>query len=313
MIFGTPITWFIAEVLSAVLFILCIIHAAKQEHGIIRVLTLLGFILYSAMFENVGVYTHIYDYNLNRVMLIGTVPIEILMVEAVIFYATLCIAEHLHIPKWGLPFVVGFLSSFQDMSLDPAAVFDLHLLDGVMSGQWNWTAHYANNFFGIPFFNFSGWMYLMAFYVFALEVGRWIYNKKKKEGFGLAYPFLAVIVAFLLLVSPLVRFLLFAEPFAPMYTRTAELIMLIINFGVGLFILLRFMKVDRPFDLKKNAVVYIVPIVLHIYDLIMAFTLGLQNVIIPVVVVSLLHFVFLAFVFFRGKKFAGSSDRPAVA
>jgi hypothetical protein len=306
MIFGTPITWFIAEFLSVVLFVVCVIHASKQEHGTITVLSLIGFVIYSAIFENIGVYSKIYDYDLHRVMMIGKVPLEILLVECVIFYASLCLVNRLRIPTWGKPFAVGFLASFQDMSLDPSAVFDRHLFDGIMSGQWNWTPHYAGTFFGIPFFNFSGWMYLMAFYVLAFEVGMWLYRKNKKEAFGHWYPFIAVLVALGLLVSPLIKLLLFGMPFAPMYTRTAELIMLIINFAIGIFVLVRFMKIKESFDLKKDGLIFFVPLALHVFDLVIAFVLKLTIAYVPVITVSVLHLAFLAFVFLRGKRMINS-------
>jgi hypothetical protein len=55
MIFGTPVTWFFTEIMASVLFIWCVAHASKQENGTIRVLELFGFILYAAIFENIGV------------------------------------------------------------------------------------------------------------------------------------------------------------------------------------------------------------------------------------------------------------------
>src|ERR1035437_7187330 len=126
MIFGTPVTWFLAEILSVVLFVVCLIHASKQKDAVLRILELIAFLLYSGIFETIGVYAKIYDYNLHRIMLIGKVPIEILRFEAVIFYAVLRLAEFLDIPNWGKPFVVGFLASLQDMTTDPSAVFDLY-------------------------------------------------------------------------------------------------------------------------------------------------------------------------------------------
>jgi uncharacterized membrane protein len=311
MVLGTPATWLIAEVLVSILFIYCIVHASKQEHGILKILELCGFIFYSAIFENIGVYTQIYDYNLNRIMLIGKVPIEVLMVEGIIFYASLQLVNKLHIPSWGKPFAVGFLSSFQDMSLDPSAVFDLHKLDGVMSGQWNWTFRYDGTFFGIPFFNFSGWMYLMAYYVLAIQVGMWLYKKYKKEWIGYVYPFVGGLAAAILLVSPITQFLLFVNPFFPMYTRGAEMAILAVNYLVGLGILLRFMKVDQPFELKSP--IFIIPLVLHLFDLAIAFALQLQIAYVPVVTVSLLHMAFLAFVYARGKALRNTAAVRAAA
>jgi uncharacterized membrane protein len=302
MIFGTPITWFIVEIIAAILFLVCIVHASRQEHGIQRILELLGFVFYAAIFENIGVFTQIYDYNLNRVMLIGKVPIEILLIESVIFYASFQLVTKIHIPDWGKPFVVGFLSSFQDMSLDPAAVFDLHRLDGALSGQWNWTARYDGAFFGIPFFNFSGWMYLMTYYTAAILVGRWLYARYKKEIIGYLYPFVGGLVGVVLLVSPLTQFLLFVMPFFPIYTRGAEIAILAANFAVGLGILLRYQKIDSPFDLKVDYPIFIIPLILHGFDILLVFALQLEAAYIPVVAVSLVHMGYLGFVYLKGRR-----------
>ena len=86
-----------------------------------------------------------------RLIMIGVVPLSILMFEAVIFYSALRFAETMNFPKWAIPFVVGILGVLQDMTIDPAAVFDLHLVNGAMEGRWNWTSHYDKMFFGIPF------------------------------------------------------------------------------------------------------------------------------------------------------------------
>jgi len=302
MIFGTPVTWFIAEILASVLFICCVAHASKQEHGTIRVLELFGFIFYAAIFENIGVASHSYDYDLHRIMLVGKVPLEVLFIEGVIFYVSLQLAEYVNIPNWGKALVVGFLASFQDMSLDPSAIFDKHLFNGIMSGQWNWTFRYHGSFFGIPFFNFTGWMYLMVFYIIAIQIGMWLYKKYDKEIIGYLYPFVASFVAVILLISPLIQFLLYARPFFPQFTRGAELVMLCINCLIGIFILLRYMKIGRPFELKRDWIFLFVPIVLHAYDLIIAFNLRIQNAIIPVTIISALHITLLMFIYTKGKK-----------
>lgn len=302
MVLGTPLTWLIVEILAFVLFVMCVIHASKHEHGIIKVLELLGFIVYAGIYENIGVYMHIYDYNLHRIMLIGKVPLEILMLEAVIFYVAFQLAERLHIPRWGLPFVVGFLSSIQDMTVDPSAVFDRYLLDGTLSGQWNWTPRYEGAFFGIPFFNFSGWMWMMVYYAFAIQIGAWLYKKYKRDLIGYLYPFVGALLAVLLLVSPITTFFLFGAPFFPFYTRGAEIVLLVVNFTIGLFILLRTAKIDRPFDLKKDGILFYIPLGLHLFDIVIAFALQIEIAYVPVIVVSLIHIAYLAYLFAKGKR-----------
>jgi hypothetical protein len=109
-----------------------------------------------------------------------------------------------------------------------------------------------------------------------------------------------VVPALLLLVS-ISRFLLFFQPFFPMFTRGAELGMLIFNYLLGLVILLRWQKIERPFDLKKDGLLFFVPIFLHVYDIVIAFALQIQAAYIPVVAVSVIHIAYLLFIYFKGK------------
>ncbi|MBZ0098942.1 MAG: carotenoid biosynthesis protein, partial [Taibaiella sp.] len=250
MTLDTPITWLIAEILAVVLFVICMLHASRQENGIIRMLELFGFIVYAAVFENVGVANHFYDYNLNRIMMIGKVPLEILMVEGAIFYAALRFVEYLGIPGWGKPLVIGLLSSVQDMTIDPVAVFDRYSFSGVMSGQWNWVPRYDGTFFGIPFYNFTGWVYIMVYYAIAIQLGAWLYKRYNREIIGYLYPLALPVVALCLLPLPITALVMFGAPFFPFYTRNVELILLVVNYAIGLFILLRYQKINRPFDFR---------------------------------------------------------------
>lgn len=313
MFLGTPVTWLIVEILALALFIICVIDASKQEHGIVKILELFGFLIYSGIYENIGVAGQIYNYDLHRVMMIGKVPLEILMLEAVIFYVALRLSGYLHIPAWGKPFVVGFLCSIQDMTVDPSAVFDRHLFNGVMSSQWNWAQHYGGTFFGIPFFNFSGWMYMMVYYVITIEIGMWWYQKTRNELISYLYPFIAPIVSMILMLSPITRFSLWAMPFFPMHTLSVEIVMLTLNFALGLFILLKFQKIDRSIKWKTDGVFFLIPIALHLYDIVIAFALEIQIAYVPAIVVSMVHIGYISYIYLEGKKLEGRKVEKKVA
>lgn len=200
MIFGTPVTWLMAEIFSLVLFFIIIKHATKQENPAIRIFEFIGLIIAAALYENVGVAGGIYDYDLHRVLMVGKVPLEILLLEAEIWYVALMLTEKMRLPNWAKPFVVGLFASVQDMTLDPSAVYDLHDFGAGLSGQWNWAKYYDGTFFGIPFFNFSGWLYMMAYFTAFVLLGRWMYKKTKNKFIGNGYPWVAGILTPLLLV-----------------------------------------------------------------------------------------------------------------
>ena len=239
MVFGTPISWFINEVIAVALFCIVTVHILKGKDPVHRLLELFFYMLTAGIFENIGVWQHIYDYSTWRIMMFGKVPIAILLVEGVILYATVELMEKVHVPGWVLPFGCGVLSSVQDMTLDPASVFDLHEIEGELEGQWNWTAHYEGGFVDIPFFNFSGWLTMMLFFMAFCMIGRNVYRKKKKEWIGYAYPVFAMLGT-LILQCTVNMFLLFMAPLFPMYQKTPELIMLVVNFAVCIFLVLKY-------------------------------------------------------------------------
>jgi uncharacterized membrane protein len=301
MVFGTPITWLIADVLSLILFVICLVHASRQENGTIRILELFGFVMFSAIFENIGVHSGLYDYDLNRIMMLGKVPLQITFLEGAIFYVALELTDYLNIPNLAKPFVVALFGVVQDMTLDPAVIYDLHPLDGLMRSQWNWAHNYDGTFFGIPWFNFSGWFFFNLTFVFAILIMRWLCKKTRSEILINLYPFLAVIIGLLLIVSPITRFLTVGEPIFPSHTRNAELGIMLFNLLVGLVLLLRYQKIDRPFDFKKNWIVFVFPVFLHLYDIVISFVLGLKEAYVPVLVFSAIHFAYLGYVYYKGK------------
>lgn len=78
MIFDTPISWFINEIIASILFIICIVHISKGKNAIHRMLELFCYVLTAGIFENIGVWAGIYDYSVNRIMMFGKVPFAIL-------------------------------------------------------------------------------------------------------------------------------------------------------------------------------------------------------------------------------------------
>jgi hypothetical protein len=300
MLSDFPMSWLLVEALSVVLFVACIAHALKQPEPSIRIFEIIAGIIYTGIFENAfGVAGKLYDYSLHRVLLVGKVPLEILFCEVSIFYVAIRLTEYLEMPRWARPFAVGFLASTQDVSLDPSAVFDRYLLNGIMSGQWNWTHKYDGGLFGIPFYNFSGWIYMMAYYAAATMLGEWLFKKYRRPALAY-YPFVAVVLSLIVLVSPVTRFLLFGWPFVPMFTKNAEMAMLACNYGVGLFVLLRYSARTRPFDGRDRIILWL-PLILHAYDIGIAFARHIEAACASSLAITALHVAYFIY-FLRAPK-----------
>lgn len=334
MIFGTPVSWFITELFAWVIFFVTIQHATKQEDSFLRILELFGFILGAAIFENVGTnVVHTYYYDVRRIMMVGGVPLEILLLEASIWYAAFNLVRKLHVPFWAIPFIVGLFGSVQDMTIDPAAVFDTFPLaptvadavnqthpgalgSGIMSGQWNWTnPGYDGGFFGIPFYNYSGWMYLMVFYTIWAMLGRWLYTKTgSKPIIGYLYPFVAGVLQAFSFSNPVSRFLLFGsiDPFQSTYM--SELLLLIFNYTFATVLIIVFWKRMQKIDLKADGLIFLgIPIILHLFDIVYAFARGTSVAYIPVIVVSAIHFGYLFLLFRKNASLPAEQANHAIA
>jgi hypothetical protein len=313
LVFGMPVSWIVIEVLSLVLFFFCMRHAMRQPSPFSRVMELFGFVLGAAIFENIGVSgAHAYYYDVRRIMMIGDVPLEILLLEASIWYSAFTLCLRLKVPVLVIPLVVGLLGSVQDMTVDPAAVYDRYELpaevaaevnethpgalgEGKLSGQWNWTdPGYQESFFGIPVYNWSGWMWLMAFYTIWVLVGRALYQRTGSEWVGAVYPFAAGVLNVMCLGSPLSRLLLFGNLDVTQSTLHSELVMVCLNYGIAAALFFAFRRRYQRIDLGADGLIVVaLPVFLHCVDIVYVILMGNSWAYPPVLLVSALHSILL--------------------
>jgi len=296
---NTPITWAIVEILSIILFSICVRDAFRNNEERIRlyrVLELFGYVIYAGIFENIGVLTGLYNYSLDRILMVGVVPLEILLIEGAIFYAAMRFAEKRHLPNWATPFVVGLLCVLQDLTIDPAAVFDTYLVAGIPEGQWNWDPHYAETLFGIPFYNFTGWFMMMFFYASMLVIGRKLFERSGyKPRNGMLYVILAPLLSLGLLVCPLNPLILFGVPFVPFFDRTAEIIGFSIVMTLSVIVVIKTWKSNALRNWKEEKVVWGIPLVLHLWDIIIVFALQIEIAYLPVLLFGAIHIIYLGY------------------
>jgi uncharacterized membrane protein len=292
-----PVTWLVHDALVTLLYVACVVHASRRrDDPLLPLVMLLGFTLFTGAFENLGVWTGRYDYSDHRVAMIGNVPLGVLLLESVILYGAVTLLRHLRVPAWALPFAAGFLTAFQDLSIDPTAVHDRYLLDGVEQGQWTWAQHYTGTYVGIPFANFTGWFWFTAAYLIAFQAVLALYRRRRPQPGPVAewsMPFLATLGGMVILVVPTTAFLIDLSPFVAAQTRWAELTMLILNLTCGLVLLIATAKRVRPFLLRRDGlVIFVFPLVLRLYDLVVAFARGLSIASVPSVLLLVAHLVF---------------------
>jgi hypothetical protein len=314
-IFAVPLPWpWLVQDMIAILvsvFVLAFI-IRRSPHPVVAILEALAFVfLYASIYENAAVVMGLYSYGRSIVM-IGTVPASVPLIEVCVLITGFWFLEKTTLPDWAKPPVIGLLGMLQDFSLDPLAVRQIFTAAGEPSGRWNWLFPATNvNILNIPVFNFPGWMLIMLYGAACLLIGRWWY---KKSGYrpwvGLLYPFLSMIAALLLMISPISQFLLWL---GPVFQKggSSEWIMLAFHLllPAGLLVFLWRGKMTAPFT-ANDYPIFVVPTVLHLSDI--AFTLigGYAEILWIVLLASFVQTAFLCFAYLNNRRSEGQ-PRPA--
>lgn len=140
--------------------------------------------------------------------------------------------------------VAGLWSAFVDFSIDPVFVHDYQ--SG--SGQWNWNDRYDLSFFGIPFDNFSGWLFMTGVYAFLTLLIKKKLNRDKHPVLDNWYPLLIALV----LIVPIAVFTPLICPPIPNRSRlvhgVCDLCVLVANCIAGTVIFVKGWKQMQGFD-----------------------------------------------------------------
>ena len=292
MIGNYPITWLVTEVLSIVVFSLCMVHALNQTDYKRRLLELCCFVLGAAIFEHVGVLiVGAYDYDANRIMMIGELPLSILLIEAVTVYTGMLLFEKMKLPKWTSLWIVGFWCMFTDVGIDPVYAFDTYELGGVMRAQWNWQ-EYALNFLDIPFFNFSGWLLMCGVYAVLLYYSRKLAEKKPNGWFATAYPFVCgiLLIVAIVICRPLTTCPVKVGEMAGLYY---QMVVLILHLIISTALYAKAWKTMEGLTWKQDWVVPVSVLTLDAYNLIVGIIRGLTTSYATTIIVMALHIFYI--------------------
>jgi hypothetical protein len=263
--------WVIPDALILISAAIAVVYILKHEER--PIYTLLEFacfvLLNAAVFENFATLMGWYGYG-HSIIMIFNVPITIPIIEYLVVYTTLRLLDTMEVPTWCKPILVGFSGMLFDFTLDPVAVRLIYPTAEGTIARWSWYISPTDvNIYGVPVYNFSGWVLLCGYGAAFLLLGRhWFKKSRYSEKVGYAYPILAMLGALLLLMTPLSNFLLWMEP---LYTKgsTAEWVMLGVNFAVPLLLLALVWKgkMKRRLSFREE---YLAPIILigfHLLDL----------------------------------------------
>ena len=301
-----PVVWLIQDLIALGLSVFILIYILKREkRPAVLILEAFCFIfLYASIYENAACVMGLYSYGRSLVM-IGYVPASVPLIEACVMIVGLWFLGKTSLPKWTWPPIIGLFGMLQDFSLDPLAIRQVFHMAGVDSGRWNWLINPAStsNILNIPVFNFPGWMLIMVYGTACILLGRWWYQRSGyKPLVGYLYPFLSMIAALLLMISPLSSFLLWLQPFFSKGSM-AEWFMLAFHliFPTLLLIFLWRGKMTTPFT-RNDLPIFIFPSALHLSDILFTIIGGYSEILWIVLLASAIQIGFLAFAYFYNRK-----------
>ena len=141
---------------------------------------------------------------------------------------------------------------------------------------------------------------LMFYYTTLIQLGRKQHEKSEyKCSIGMAYVIVAPLVGVALIVSPITQFMLFIYPIFPLFlNRTAEIVMLSCIAVITIATLIKCRK-RSAINYKDYPVILVIPVILHTFDIVLAFSLGITIAYIPVLLFAGIHLGYLAYYIFR--------------
>jgi hypothetical protein len=301
-----PLPWLCADLLAVTLTAVVILFAIRRTlHPGMVVLEGLAFVfLYAGLFENFAVVQGWYVYG-RSLLMFGDVPLSVPLIELDVLILGLWLLERMDVPVWCRPFVVGLFGMLQDLSLDPLSGRQVFAIDGAASGRWTWLLEPgAASFYGIPVYNYPGWMLIMLYSAVFLLIGReWFRRSGYPAWIGIAYPFAAMFLALLAMISPISQFLLWLAPFGSKGSGF-EWILMAFHLLIPLLLLLFFWRgrMKGRFAWSADGALFIVPMAFHLSDIFWILAGGYFDILWLALLASGVHAAILAWIFISGRK-----------
>ncbi|MFZ5910304.1 MAG: hypothetical protein ACOYYU_09840 [Chloroflexota bacterium] len=301
-----PIPWLLADLVTiAITLVVVVFIVNKSRYPAIVLLEGFGFVfLYASVFENFAVVNGWYIYG-RSLLMIGDVPLSVPLIEMDVLLTGLWLLGKMDLPDWCKPFVMGLFGMLQDFSLDPVAVRQVFTTQGIASGRWTWLLPPgAVNIYDIPVYNFPGWTLIMLYATIFILLGRrWFAWSGYQRTIGYVYPFLALFLSLLTMVSPLSQFLLWLGPSGAKGSN-AEWVVLTFHllFPSILLAALWRGKMNYSLTIRDDLPVFLVIVGFHLSDILCAVAGGFQEVLWLVLLASGVHVALLGGVYVASRQ-----------
>lgn len=172
------------EFLGFFLFLLLLLREIFKKSGG-RIFELLSCAVFGVLLEVGNIYiAHIYHYSDIFLVNILGVPLVIGLYWAVIIYCAMLLSDQYNTPWQVRPFTDALIVILADLVLDVVAI---------RIGFWNWIIPFDQEWYGVPFENLVGWIFVAISFSFVIRFIRTLNPKR-------------VLTKLLMLFSPLIAY-----------------------------------------------------------------------------------------------------------
>ncbi|MCL5017207.1 MAG: carotenoid biosynthesis protein [Patescibacteria group bacterium] len=147
-----------------------IIFREIYQKNTARVLEIVSCAAFGMILEIGNTYlSHAYYYSQDFLISFFNVPLAIGFAWAVIIYCAMLLSDQYNIP-WGLrPFMDAFTAVILDLAMDPVAI---------RLGFWHWSIPLDQEWYGVPFENLVGWIFVVLSFSFIIRYLRTLNFKR---------------------------------------------------------------------------------------------------------------------------------------
>ncbi len=247
-----PASYLIFEILGVVFLVICgYFRIKKADLGVTRVIMeLFGILLFGLLLEILAVSIGLYTYPPALfAMMIFNVPIIIGIGWSVILFSAMWFTDSLEMPEWSRVIFDAFLAVLIDLGMDAVAIRDVYS----ESGMWAWKINFTEEWFGVPWFNFSAWWFIAFSISLAIRICRKLAKRWDNRFFNAVYPVVASIlgIGILTVSSFITRF---------DFNMLVLIIQMILSISV---IVWKWRGIQNPITVKEDFPVYLIPLSFH--------------------------------------------------
>ncbi|MDD5098470.1 MAG: carotenoid biosynthesis protein [Candidatus Pacebacteria bacterium] len=160
IIIPNPNLFLAFELLALVSFIFILLREIFQKDKI-RVFEILSCAVFGMILEIGNTYlAHTYSYSSNFLIQIFNVPLAIGLGWAVIVYCAMLLSDQYNMPWKIRPFMDALTALFLDLSMDAVAI---------RLGFWKWSIPLSQEWYGVPFENLVGWIFVVFTFSFLMR------------------------------------------------------------------------------------------------------------------------------------------------